>query len=105
MIYAEAGSQAEGQYAFMRATGHAGLDRVNMLAPEDCSAALIDYCLERLALPAAREKQKVLFACGAVVSSNRAVSYEEAWVIRAICNGLHYPLPAMVPGQPVTAGV
>ena len=105
VINAESGSQAEGQYAFMRAAGHTGLEQVNMLAPEDCSAALIDYCLDRLALLAAREKQKVLFACGAVVSSNRFVNLEEAWVIRAVCCGLHYPLPAMVPGQNVSSGV
>ena len=105
MINAEPGSLAEGQYAFMRAIGHAGLDRVNMLAPQDCSPAVIDYCLDQLELLAAREKQKVLFACGAIVSSNRAVNREEAWAIRAVCCGLHYPLPAMVPGQSVSPAV
>jgi len=88
----------------MRAIAHTELENVDLLPSEECSVELVDKAIDKLSYVAARERRKLLLACGACLTADREISLNEAWMIRAICCGLNYPMPEMLPGQPVVAG-
>ena len=104
LIHTDCDSQSSAQYTYIRSATHTGLDNTQVLTSKDCTLAALEYALNRLKYVAARQKRKLVVACGACATSNRDISNEEAWIIRAICTGLHCPMPKMIPGQPVTPG-
>lgn len=104
VIHADGGSAAAAKYSYIRAASHTGFNNTQIIPKQDCCFEGLEFALDRLKYVAAREKRKLLIACTASASSDREISLEEAWIMRAICVGLHYPTPKMLPGQPVTPG-
>ena len=105
MIHTDAASEATGQYTFIRSIAHTDLRDV-MLLPRDAFELLdLDQALDALGYLAARERRKLVIACATSATSNREINVEEAWLLRAICQSLHFPMPSILPGQQLVAGV
>ena len=105
MIHTDAASEATSQYTFMRSIAHTDL-RDTMLLPRDAFGLNdLDQALDALAYLAARERRKLVIACAASSTANRDINVEEAWLLRAICQSLHFPMPSVLPGQELVAGV
>lgn len=105
MIHTDADSEVTGQYNFIRSIAHTGL-RDTILLPRDAFELIdLDQALDALGYLAARERRKIVIACAASTTANRDINLEEAWLLRAICQSLHFPMPSLLPGQDLVAGV
>lgn len=105
MIHTDSDSEATGQYTFMRSIAHTDL-RDTVLLPRDAFGLIdLDQALDTLGYLAARERRKLVIACAASTTANRDINVEEAWLLRAICQSLHFPMPSVLPGQELVAGV
>ena len=76
-----------------------------MLLPQDAFELTdLDQALDVLGYLAARERRKLVIACAASTTANRDINVQEAWLLRAICQSLHFPMPSVLPGQALVAG-
>ena len=104
-VHTDADSEMTGQYNFMRAVSHVGLSQSILVPADQLKIADVDDALNRLAFLSARERRKLVIACMASATANRDINLEEAWLMRAICSSLNFPLPKIFPGQVLAPGV
>ena len=104
MIYTDAASEATGQYTFIRSIAHTDLTDTILLPQDAFELTDLDQALDTLGYLAARERRKLVIACAASTTANRDINVQEAWLLRAICQSLHFPMPSVLPGQALVAG-
>jgi len=105
MIHTDADSEVTGQYNFIRAIAHTELRDTILLPRAAFELTDLGQALDALGYLAARERRKVVIACAASTTANRDINLEEAWLLRAICQSLHFPMPSILPGQELVGGV
>jgi len=99
VTHTDADGQALSQYSFMRAIAHTGLRRSLLVPKEQLSIADVEDAVEQLSLLSARQRRTLVVACTSSILANRSTNLEEAWVLRAICEGFNFPMPSVLPGQ------
>ena len=105
VTHTDASCESLGQYNFMRAIAHTDLRRSVLLAKDKLEIAYVESAMETLANLSARQRRILIMACTASVFANRSTNLEEAWMLRAICEGFNFPMPSVLPGHEVMAGV
>jgi Zn-dependent protease with chaperone function len=89
----DAASAARAVAAGAAALGAAG---ITLLPSEACDVAALDRALEDLGHLAPLSRRAVVAACAACVCADRQVTATEAEVLRAVCDGLHAPVPPLL---------
>ncbi len=103
VTHTDADGEALSQYNFMRAIAHTGLKRSVLVPHDQLQVADVEDAMERLAYLSARQRRILIVACTASVLANRSTNLEEAWMLRAICEGFNFPMPAVLPGHEFAA--
>jgi len=103
--HTDASCESTGQYNFIRAIAHTGLKRSMLIPKEKLEVVHVEAAMEPLTYLSARQRRILVMACTASVFANQSTNLEEAWVLRAICEGFNFPMPAVLPGHPIESGV
>lgn len=103
VTHTDAEGEALSKYNFMRAIAHTGLKRSVLVPHDELKIEGVEYALERLSYLSARQRRILIVACTASVTANRETNLEEAWMLRAICEGFNFPMPAVLPGHAFAA--
>ena len=69
---------------------------LELLAPESCSPARLDYSFDKLALAAGPIKQRLLLACAHTASADGQLRVTEAELLRAFAACLDCPMPPLI---------
>ena len=93
------------QYNFMRAIAHTEMIRSELVPVEQLTVTEVEGALELLSYLSARQRRVLVLACSSSIFANQSTNLDEAWMIRAICDGFNFPMPSLLPGQDVIAGV
>jgi len=105
ITHTDASCESTGQYNFIRAIAHTGLKRSMLIPKEKLEVVHVEAAMEPLTYLSARQRRILVMACTASVFANQSTNLEEAWVLRAICEGFNFPMPAVLPGHPIESGV
>ena len=99
VTHTDADGEQLGEYNFMRAVAHTGLRRSVLLSKSDLTIAHIEEAIKQLSYLSALQRRNLVVACTASIVANRSTNVEEAWLLRAICDGFNFPMPSVLPGQ------
>ena len=105
VTHTDAEGEALSEYNFMRAIAHTGLNRSVLVPHDELQVPGVELAVEHLSYLSARQRRVLIVACTASVAANRSTNMEEAWVLRAICEGFNFPMPCVLPGHAFTSGV
>lgn len=105
VTHTDAEGEALSEYNFMRAIAHTGLNRSVLVPHDELQVPGVELAVEHLSYLSARQRRVLIVACTASVVANRSTNMEEAWVLRAICEGFNFPMPCVLPGHAFTSGV
>jgi len=105
ITHTDASCESLSNYNFMRAIAHTDLRRSVLLPEDKIEIAHVEAAMQTLAHLSARQRRILVMACTASVFANQSTNLEEAWVLRAICEGFNFPMPAVLPGHEIEAGV
>ena len=103
VTHTDADGEAVSEYNFMRAIAHTGLERSVLVPHDQLKVADVEDAMGQLAYLSARQRRILIVACTASVMTNRSTNLEEAWMLRAICEGFNFPMPAVLPGHEFAA--
>ena len=95
-------SQGDVRKAFDSGAQHIADVPVRLLAPEECKLSALQNALQELAAVAISHRARLISACAATICSDAAVNFQEAELLRAICDLLDCPMPPLVAGQSVS---
>ena len=100
---------AQAADAFRRATAQLQLPGLTLLPLESCGLKAVSDALDQLRglspRVAPKATRSLLEACAACIAADGQVTVTEAELFRAICDSLDCPMPPLLPGQPLAAGV
>ena len=105
VTHTDADGEQLAEYNFMRAMAHTGLRRSVLLSKSDLTIAHIEEAIGQLSYLSALQRRNLVVACTASIVANRSTNTEEAWMLRAICDGFNFPMPSVLPGQELLATV
>ena len=93
------------EYGFRRAAAHFGVDELEYYEFDEPPFDEFFASLDVLAKTSAECRRKLLLGCSLALTSDGQITQDEAVLIRVVCLTLGFPLPTLLPGDRVMAGV
>ena len=103
VTHTDADGEQLGEYNFLRAITHTGLKKSVLVPKSDLAIADVEDAITQLSFLSARQRRNLVVACTASIVANRSTNLEEAWMLRAICDGFNFPMPSVLPGEELVA--
>lgn len=104
LVHAGGNFGPAGVYAFQRGVAYLHAPNAHYLDPTECDIESLDSAVDTLSLAAPTARSRICLAISACITADGEVTEEEALIVRGIVAKLGYPIPKLLPGNPVTPG-